>query len=231
MTDAIDKLHRAIEALNPRVDDDHPQLLKQKGALAKLLLQINEESSLQEAENLLLQLVPALQKRYGPQDKRTQKAIGDLVVLLKEHGKDAEEWRQQLNQMENATDSSAVLLSHEDLSGEDLEDWEGCEETTKLLRDLLGKPRRLGAGQIVKAVAFSDPSSSQAMPSQQSLDAAAAETFSVSASQLSHSVASEAGCGYTQSWESFDDASSSDAASLALLKAARDMKLKERAER
>ena len=185
VTDAIDKLHRAIEALNPRVDDDHPQLLERKRALAKLLLQINEESSLQEAENLLLQLVPALQKRYGPQDKRTQKAIGDLVVLLEEHGKDAEEWRQQLNQMENATDSSAVPFPYEDLSGEDLEDWEGREETTELLRDLLGKPRTLVAGQIVKAAASSDPSSSQAASSQQPLDAAAAKAFSVAASQVS----------------------------------------------
>ena len=154
----------------------------------------------------------------------TQEATGDLVFLFEEHGKDAKGWRQQLSQMENATDSSALPFADENLSGED---WEGREELTELLRDLLGKPRRLGAGQIVKAVASSDPSSSQAASSQQPLDAAAAQASSVAAS-LSNSVASEAG--YThQSWESVDDASSSD--SLPLWRAALDIKLKERNQR
>ena len=67
----------------------------------------------------------------------------------------------------------------------------------------------------------------QAASSQQPLDAAAAQASSVAAS-LSNSVASEAG--YThQSWESVDDASSSD--SLPLWRAALDIKLKERNQR
>ena len=208
VTDAIDKLRRAIEALKPRVDDEHPQLLEQNRALAKLLLQINDESSLNEAQNLLLQLVPALQERYGSQHPVTQEAIGDLVFLLEEHGKDAKEWRQQLSQIETATDRSAVPFADENLSGED---WEGREETAKLLRDLLGKPfqgvrKAIASSEAISAAALSSPRSQQV--------------------SLSHSVASEA----AQSCASFDDASSSDDG-LAFFRAAADKVLKERAER
>ena len=160
VTDALDKLRRAIETLNPRVDDDHPQLLRQKFALAKLLLQINHKSSLQEAENLLLQLYPALQKRYGLRHPRTQEATGDLVFLLEERGKDAEEWRQHLIQIENDIDSSALPCADENLSRED---WEGCEELTELLRDLLeGKLVRARTVCHAIASASSAPSSSAA---------------------------------------------------------------------
>ena len=168
LEDAITMLRTAIGVQKHRVDDDHPELLLQKYSLAESLLQLNDGCSLQEAEELLLQIVPALQKRYGPQHKRTQKAIGDLVVLLEEHGKDAEEWRQQLNQIENAPDSSALPFGSENLSGEALGDWEGREEITELLRDLLGMRFRVAR----KAIASS-------------------ETISGKQLSLPHSVASE----------------------------------------
>ena len=215
LTDAIGKLRTAIAAFEQRADDDHPQLLQQNRLLAKLLLQINHESSLDEAENLLLRLVPALQERYGPRHPMTQEATGDLVFLLEEHGNHAEEWRQHLNQMENATDSSALPFADENLS---TEDWEGREELTELLRDLL-------EGKLVRAASASSAASSSAASKIPTIrdDLVSSDR----SEQLSHSMASEAG--YTHHSRESVDASSSD--SLAWLRAARDTKLKERNQR
>ena len=214
---AISTVRQAVVRLQGRVDDDHPSLLRFRFALAELLLQVNAEECLQEAEGLLLKLVPALRKRYGPKDPDVQRATGHLVFLLEEAGKDAEEWRAHLLGTEGEADSTAMFSVEP--PGED-EDWEGWEEVTELLRDVLLKPRTISGGQVVKAANTSDATSSQAR------DAPAASALE-SASQPSHSVVLKPGSS-SRSCES-SNATSSD--SSALWKAALEEKRKEWAER
>ena len=209
---AISTVRQAVVRLQGRVDDDHPSLLRFRFALAELLLQVNAEECLQEAEGLLLKLVPALQKRYGPKDPDVQRATGHLVFLLEEAGKDAEEWRAHLLVTEGEADSTAMFSVEP--PGE-----EGWEEVTELLRDVLLKPRTISGGQVVKAANTSDASSS-------ARDAPAASALE-SASQPSHSVVLKPGSS-SRSCES-SDATSSD--SSALWKAALEEKRKEWAER
>ena len=223
VNDAISAVRKAIEGLQDRVDDYHPRLLRWRFALAELLLQMNTASCLQEAEDLLQKLVPALQNRYGPEHPFVQTATRDLVFLLEEVGKDAEEWRLNLLRREEEADGAAVLSVEEvfrdSLPGED-EDREGWEEVTELLRDLLLKPRTISGGEIVKAANTSDATSSQAR------DAPAASA-SDPASQPSHAVISKPGSASRRCESSY--ATSSD--SSALWKAALEEKQKERAER
>ena len=99
LRDAITNLRASIEQ-RIRVDDEHPGLLQCRAGLAGLLLQMNQESDLKEAEDLLRQTVPALQKRYGFKHPWTSQATMHLVFLLEEQGKDAEEWRRNLPDIE-----------------------------------------------------------------------------------------------------------------------------------
>ena len=223
VNDAISAVRKAIEGLQDRADDDHPHLLGWRFALAELLLQMNTANCLQEAEDLLQKLVPALQNRYGPEHPLVQTATRDLVFLLEEVGKDAEEWRLNLLRREEEADGAAVLSVEEvfrdSLPGED-EDRERWEEATDLLRDLLLKPRTISGGQIVKAANTSDATSSQAR------DAPAASA-SDPASQPSHALVLKPGSSSRSCESSY--ATSSD--SSALWKAALEEKQKERAER
>ena len=226
---AVSTARKAIEGLQDRVDD-HPRLLRWRFALAELLLQMNTANCLQEAKDLLRTLVPALQNRYGPEHGFVKRA----AFLLEEVGKDAEEWRLHLLGTEEDADSTAIISAEQvlDLSlpGED-EDWDGSEEVTDLLRDLLLKPPRppyRGSEEILKVAGAhsSDPSSSQARLSHRQSDGSAASA-SDSASQPSHAVVWKPGSS-SRGFES-SDATSSD--SLAALRAAAKPTWKERAER
>ena len=108
LEDAKEKVRKAIDALKLRVDADHPDLVRRRRLLAELLVQTNEPSSLQEAEDLLRQVVPACSGRYGPEHRWTQEATMNLVFVLEEQGKDAEEWRQHLVPIEQGADSTTV---------------------------------------------------------------------------------------------------------------------------
>ena len=131
LLDSVNKLRTSIAARTLRVDDEHPKLLRRRVDLAEWLIQMNEESELKEAEGLLRQTVPALQRRYGFKDSLTLWATGCLVFLLEGQGKDAEEWRQHLPHIEEKD----MAIVQENL--EDCEDPEAAE----MLRNLLAKPR------------------------------------------------------------------------------------------
>ena len=229
---AISTVRKAIDRLQGRVKDDHPSLLQWRFLLAKLLLQMNNANSLQEAEDLLQTLVPALENRYGPNHPDVQSATGHLVFLLEEAGKDAEEWPLHLLGADGAAMVSVEQGLHHSLAGED-EDWEGWEEVTELLRDVLLNPpkppyRESGQFQKVAGTHSSDPSSSQARLSHRQPDAPSSAASSESASQPSHSVVLKP-VSSSRSYESSDATTSSD--SLASLRAAVEEKWKERAER
>ena len=91
--------------------EDHPDLLSYREYLAKVLVQANRESTLLEAEGLLQLIIPALSKRFGVEDARTQRAIATLVSLLEEQGRDedAEQWRQHLLQTQDDGDDVRAL--------------------------------------------------------------------------------------------------------------------------
>ena len=112
LEDAKEKVRKAIDALKLRVDADHPDLMRCRMLLAELLVQTNEPSSLQEAEELLRQVVPACSDRYGPEHQSTQKATTNLVFVLEELGKtkEAEEWQQRIVQVENEAETTAQDL-------------------------------------------------------------------------------------------------------------------------
>ena len=189
---------------------------------------------MQEAEGLLLKLVPALQKRYVPKHPLVPRATRDLVFLLEKAGKDAEEWRFHSLGTEEDADSTAIISAEQvldhSLPGED-EDWDGSQEVTDLLRDLLLKPPKpsyRGSEEIQKVAGShsSDPSSSEAKLSHRQSGAPGASA-SDSASQPSHAVVWKPGSS-SRSFES-SDATISD--SLAALKAAAKPTWKKRAER
>ena len=205
LRDAIDKLRTSLAKHTLRVDDEHPDLLRRRVDLAALLVQRNQESDLEEAEDLLRQTIPALQERYGFKDALTLRATRDLVFLLEEQGMDAEEWRQHLPDIEEEADVDM---------DESLKDCEN-PEVAELVREFL----RLRVRKV-------DPSSGSGSTAAAAHDASAsaAVTCSIAPSQRSQ-VASEAGssqCGYAF------DATSSD--SSAWLKAY-EQKLREREER
>ena len=228
LSDAIAKLRTAIGVQKHRVDDDHPHLLVQSFLLAELLLQMNESSNLQEAEELLQPLVHALRERFGPKHPLTQRATSDLVFLLEDQDRDAEEWRQHLPQIEEEPDSTMTLAEQQYLEEILLgEEWEGSEEVAELLRDLLGKQPRRSRSQILKAAGSSEPSSDRKSASRSRLlDAPAASSSSQSSS---NSVPSESCFRPLRSCESSDDGTSSD--SSAWLKAALEEKCLEIQER
>ena len=200
------EMHREvlIAAQTLRVDDEHPVLLRCRVDLAVLLIEMNEDRGLKEAEDLLRQSVSALRERYGPMKSLALRATRYLVFLLEEQGKDAEEWRQHLPDMEEEADM-AISFREPDLQ-ESLED---CEhpEVAELVRDFLAKQR-------LQQIFMVDPScASSSTP-------AAAPTSSISPSQKPQ-VISEAGYA--------SDATSSG--SSAWLEAAYQQKLREREER
>ena len=212
LRDAIEKLRTSLAKHTFRVDDEHPDLLQRRVDLAALLVQMNEETCLKEAEDMLLKTVPALQKRYGFKDPLTSRATRHLVFLLEEQGKDAEGWRQHVPHIEK--NDMAIYFREQDLQ----ESFEDCEnpEVAELVRDFL-------ALRVRKV----DPSSASGSTPAAAQDAfaSAAATSSIAPSQRSQ-VASEAGssrCGY------MFDATSSD--SSAWLEAALQQKLLERKER
>lgn len=86
VNDAISAVKKAIEGLQDRVDDDHPSLLLWGFALAELLLQMNTADCLQEAEALLLTLVPALQKRFGPKHPFVKRATREFIFPTRGSG-------------------------------------------------------------------------------------------------------------------------------------------------
>ena len=131
LVDAINKLRTSIAAQTVRADDEHPHLLRRRVDLAALLVQMNQESELKEADDLLRQAIPALQKRYGFSHALTARATRHLVFLLEEQGKDAEEWRQHLADIEE----NDVAISQETL--EDCED----PEVAELVREFVAKQR------------------------------------------------------------------------------------------
>ena len=208
LVDAINKLRTSIAAQTLRADDEHPDLLKRRALLAELLVQMNQGSELKEAEVLLLQTVPALQKRYGFKHPWTSKAARHLVFLLEEQGKDAEEWRQHLPDVEE----NDMAISQEGL--EDCEDPEAAE----MLRDLLAKPR----WQIEKV----DRSSASGSTPAAAQDAASAATWSIAPSQRLQ-VVSEA----ASKSDRASDVGSSDTCSSAWWEAALQQKVHERKER
>ena len=86
VNDAISAVREATARLQDRVDDDHPSLLRWGFALAELLLQMNTADCLQEAEALLLRLVPALQKRFGPKNPFVKRATGEFIFPTRGSG-------------------------------------------------------------------------------------------------------------------------------------------------
>lgn len=60
LVDAINKLRTSVAAQRLRADEEHPHLLGHRVELEALLIQMNQEHELKEAEDLLLQAVPAL---------------------------------------------------------------------------------------------------------------------------------------------------------------------------
>ena len=225
LIDAIIKLRTAIGVQKHRVDDDHPYLLMQRVKLARLLLQMNEESSLQEAEELLRQLIPSLQKQFGPKDRLTQGATSDLVFLLEDQGRDAEEWQQQLLPIVEEVDSTMALAEEQYLEEILLrEEWEGSEEAAELLRDFVRKQQERYRGLMARS---SEPSSdrksaSRSRLSDRPLDAPAAFSSGSASQSASNSVPSESCLRPLRSCESSDDGTSSD--SSAWLKAALEEK-------
>ena len=99
--------------------------------LAERLIQMNQGSELKEAEDLLWQTVPALQKRYGFSHALTATAARHLVFLLEEQGKDAEEWQQHLPDIEE-NDMAIWQESPEDRQH---------PEVAEVVRDSLAKQR------------------------------------------------------------------------------------------
>ena len=142
------------------------------------------------------------------------------------------DWRLHWLGTEEDEDSAATLLVEQEL-GED-EEWEGWEEVTELLRDLLRKPPKppyRGSEEVQKVAGghLSDPSSSQASLSHRQSDAPAAAS-SEPASRPSHAESEVSKpVSSSRSFESNADTTSSD--SLASLKAAAEETWKKRVER
>ena len=205
---AINKLRTSIAARTLRADDEHPDLLKSRMYLAALLIQMNEERGLKESEDLLRQTVPALQKKYGFMNSLTLGATRDLVFLLEEKGKDAEEWRQHLPHVEEK--------DFRELDSK--ENFEDCEdpEVAELVRDFLAKPHLRKLKVVSSLSSGSTPAAAQ--------DAASAPTSWIAPSQVFH-VVSEA----ASESDRASDARSSD--SSAWLEAAFQQKLHERSQR
>ena len=160
LVDAVSKLRTVVRSWQPQVDDDHFSLLLCRFALAKLLVQMNQEENVPEVEKMLQHLVPQLRERYGLQNSRTQEATRDLVFVLEEQSKDAEEWRQLLLAKEDPNDTTLLSAEQESLEKFLGEKWVGTDE---LLRGLLGKEYPLCRGEICKA-ASSNATSSSAQP-------------------------------------------------------------------
>ena len=152
LEDAKEKVRKAIDALKFRVKADHPDLLRRRMLLATLLVQTNEPSSLEEAENVLRQVVPACSERYGPEHSGTQEATMIFVFVLEELGKtkEAGEWQQRLVHVEEDADSTTVLGSLF------VEPWEGLDDA-EWLQDVLEQKHQLLKNRYGK-VASSNPS-------------------------------------------------------------------------
>ena len=118
---------------------------------------MNQPEKASEVEYMLRHLVPQLCKQFGLQDSRTQEATRDLVFMLEEQDKDAEEWRQLFLVMENPEKTPVFSAEQESLEKFLGEEWVGTDE---FLRGLLGKDYPLCHGQIVKAASSNATSSS-----------------------------------------------------------------------
>ena len=201
LEDAKEKVRKAVDALKLRVDADHPDLLRRRMLLAELLVQTNEPSSLQEAVDLLRQVVPACSDRYGPEHRWTQKAMMNLVFLLEELGKtkEAEEWQQRVVQVEN--DAETTNLQY--LARVDEDAAEGLDDLAWVQDVLRHKQQMIWARY--RAVGSSNQSASQACSAQANAESSDAPVASAAAVA---SQASNQSCLCPPSCESTDGASS-----------------------
>ena len=172
LVDAVSKLRTVVESLQLRVGEDHMGLISCRFALAKLLVQMNQPEKASEVEYMLRRLIPHLRERYGLLASFTQEATRDLVFVLEEQGKDAEEWRQLLLAMENPDRTPVFSAERESFEKFLGEEWVGTDE---LLRGLLGRDYPLCHGQIVKADSSNATSSSAQVCTESSANASSSE--------------------------------------------------------
>ena len=143
LVDAVGKLRIAVEGLQQLVDDDHPDLILCRFALALRMAQMNQPENAREVEKMLRDLIPLLEERYGLQNSKTQEAAKELVFLLEEQGKDAEEWRKQLLVEKNLEDTTAPFQEQSPLENFVGEKWVSTDDIDELLRGLLAEKYRL----------------------------------------------------------------------------------------